>query len=103
MALCLLMPGSSMEILLIAAILGVLPGAIASRKGHSFVVWWLFGAAIFIVALPWSFLLKSTEGAQLGTRMRKCPDCAEMIPAEALLCRYCGNCGNGGRAAQSHW
>lgn len=39
-------------------VLGCIPGAIAQKKGHSFVVWWLFGAAIFVVALPISIMLK---------------------------------------------
>ena len=37
----------------IAGALGLIPAAIASGKGHSFGAWWLFGAALFIVALPW--------------------------------------------------
>jgi len=46
-----------MEILILAVIIGCLPGAIAQAKGHSFVAWWLFGAALFVVALPASFML----------------------------------------------
>lgn len=42
-------------------ILGCIPGAIAQKKGHSFVAWWLFGAAIFVVALPISIMLKEKE------------------------------------------
>lgn len=46
-----------MEILVLAAVLGVIPGMIASRKGHSFGMWWLYGALLFIVALPHALLL----------------------------------------------
>lgn len=47
-----------MEILVLAVILGCIPGAIAQKKGHDFVTWWIFGAALFIVALPASLMLK---------------------------------------------
>lgn len=49
-----------MEVLLVlvfAAVLGLLPASIASDKGHSFVGWWLFGAVLFIVALPCALLV----------------------------------------------
>ena len=37
----------------IAGALGFISAAIASGNGHSFGAWWLFGAALLIVALPW--------------------------------------------------
>lgn len=50
-----------MEIFLIAVVIGLLPAAIASGKGHNFVLWWLFGAALFIVALPCALILKDPK------------------------------------------
>lgn len=41
-----------------AAILGVIPGMIAQRKGRCFVDWWLYGTALFAVALVHSVLLR---------------------------------------------
>jgi hypothetical protein len=70
-----------MEFLLIAICIGVIPGFIAQSKGRSFVAWWLYGAALFIVALPHSLLIKADveqmerEQLQSGTA-RKCPFCA---------------------------
>lgn len=37
--------------LLIAAGLGFIPASIASKKGHSFGLWWFYGWMLFIVAI----------------------------------------------------
>jgi cytochrome c-type biogenesis protein len=44
--------------LLLLGIAGLIPAAIAHRKGRSFVDWWFFGAALIFIALPVSLLLK---------------------------------------------
>jgi hypothetical protein len=86
-------------ILVLAVLIGCIPGAIAQRKGHSFVTWWIFGAALFIVALPMSLMLKPVGAA--GTTMqvgatpsgsiptRECPFCKSRIRADALVCPHC--------------
>lgn len=71
--------------LIIAVLIGLLPAVIANRKGHSFVSFWLFGAALFIVALPVALMIKP----DVSTR-RKCPHCAEHVAAEARVCKHCG-------------
>ena len=85
-----------MEILLLAVLIGLLPAIIASKKGRSFMGWWLFGALLFIVALPAALLIKadtkSIETAQLATGdSKKCPQCAEIVKAEARVCRFCNH------------
>ena len=53
-----------MEALIIVVILlGLIPAAIAQRKGESLVVWWIYGSLLFIVALPHALLKKPNVSA----------------------------------------
>jgi thiol:disulfide interchange protein len=38
--------------------LGLIPGILAHRKQHNFWTWWIFGATLFIIALPLAILLE---------------------------------------------
>ncbi|MDP3400287.1 MAG: hypothetical protein Q8R97_04125 [Brevundimonas sp.] len=106
-----------MEIVILAILIGLIPAAVASGKGHNFFLWWLFGAGLFIVALPCALLLKdpkkeAAEAARdaalaalvantsasanaqspaqgASERTRTCDWCAETIKADARICRFC--------------
>jgi hypothetical protein len=84
----------SMELFIMPVLLGLIPAYIAKRKGRSFGLWWLYGAAILIIALPHSLLIKP-DSAALERRlsaegMKKCPYCGESIEQDSSICRFCG-------------
>ena len=45
-------------ILIIAAFLGLIPAIIASAKGRNFLLWWIYGWMLFIVAFIHSLCIR---------------------------------------------
>ena len=71
--------------------LGLITGAIAQKKGYSFVVWWAFGVAIFIVALPVALLIDpKDQGFARNAGMKRCPYCSTGMKASVMSCPQCG-------------
>ncbi len=73
--------------LIIAGLLGLIPAVIASKKGHSFGMWWFFGAALFIAALPMAIMLKPAVAATgaSGGNFEKANGAATNVPAWLVI------------------
>jgi hypothetical protein len=71
------------------------PAIIASNKGRS-AAGWFFGSilispllgGIIVACLP-TLTGKLEQRAMSSGEMRKCPHCAELVKAEAKICRHC--------------
>lgn len=47
-----------MEVLVLILVIGLIPAMIAANKGRNFLLWYLYGCALFIIALVHALLLK---------------------------------------------
>ena len=77
-----------MYVIAVLLFLGLLPAFLARQKGHSFLVWWLYGAVLFIIALPHAMVVRSRNTTEmLGGK--SCPYCEELVPQEDEICPFC--------------
>lgn len=58
-------------VMISAIVLGMIPAIIAKKKYRSFMLWWLFGTTLFIVALPTSILVSEgdPDDSGFGTKL----------------------------------
>jgi hypothetical protein len=75
-------------VLFLALLLGIVTATIARKKGHSFVVWWLFGTVLFIAALP-MILVMQPKADFRGIGIKHCPYCGTVMGTSVMKCPKC--------------
>lgn len=70
---------------------GLLTANIADSKGRPFWTWLVYGFLCFPLAILYLAVSKPSDETLVSSgEYRKCPFCAEVVKAEAKVCRYCG-------------
>lgn len=84
-----------MTIFIIWLIGGIVVALIATSKAKSGCAWFIYGFLLWPIALVHVLVSPpNQEGmerrALQSGELKKCPHCAELIRADANVCRYCG-------------
>jgi hypothetical protein len=84
-----------MFIIIFWLVLAILVGVFASSKGRSGVGFFFIAVLLspligFIIALVVQPIRANTEAKAVDSgEFKKCPNCAELVKAEARLCKHC--------------
>jgi hypothetical protein len=74
----------------LAVALGLIPAVVAAYKGRSALGWWVYGSALFPVAILHVLSIKTQPREQASRKgARLCPHCGELIRREATVCKHC--------------
>ena len=76
--------------LIYAVVFALLCGYLAQNKGYSFGSYAVLGFLLGIFALLYVGFLRDNQATEPSPPAKRCPDCAEVILAEASKCRFCG-------------
>jgi hypothetical protein len=82
-------------IIVVWLIMALVVASVAQTKGRSGLLWFAYGLILWPVALI-AILVLAPNATKLEQRAlrrpgnRKCPHCAEVIKAEASVCKHCG-------------
>jgi len=79
--------------LLLSIIIGLITAIVASSKGRSFWVWWIYGGLFPPFALIYALFLKrdtvTIQKEQQKKNFIQCPYCEKMVPPNTKQCNYC--------------
>lgn len=75
-----------MQYVAIPLLFGFLTGFAGSRKGSSFLIWFVVGAVVPVIGLV-AVLLSRDEN---DDPRRECPRCGKLLPIAAQVCLRCG-------------
>lgn len=81
------------EMFVVLFAVALIPAFIAKSKGRNFALWYIYGLALFIVALIHSLIIpKSAEQKQTELKEQgytECPFCKEPVKVGAVVCPHC--------------
>lgn len=72
-----------------AVVCGSLSYSLAKKKGHDAGAWFACGFFFGIFGLIAAAGLPTVRAVEGSDERKRCPDCAEMVCVEALVCPYC--------------
>lgn len=75
-----------MRYVAIPLVFAFLTGFAGSRKGSSFMIWFLVGAVLPVIGLVAALLSRNEN----DDPRRECPRCGKLLPIAAQVCLRCG-------------